>query len=223
VSAVVLAEMSGRGMWYMTRATGIVALVLLTSTMVMGVAAGGNWARPRWPRFVTQGLHRNLSLLAVMFVFAHVTTTVVDGYVPAGWLSAFVPFTSPYKRVWLGLGAVAFDLILALILTSLVRHRLNQTTWRAIHWLAYASWPVALVHGLGAGTDVTPVIMRWVTALSIVATGAALAWRLTRRWPFRTVVRVLSVLALSLLTADAALSGAFGLLSHSALRAGGAG
>jgi DMSO/TMAO reductase YedYZ heme-binding membrane subunit len=219
----VLAAMSGREMWYLTRATGIVALVLLTGTMVLGVAAGGNWARPRWPRFVTQGLHRNLSLLAVTFVFAHVTTTVVDGYVPVGWLSAFIPFTSPYKRVWLGLGAVAFDLILALILTSLLRHRLDPRTWKAVHWLAYACWPIALVHGLAAGTDVTTVIMRWVTALSIVATGAALAWRISRKWAFRTLIRVVSLLALALLTADAALSGTFGLLSHSAARMGGAG
>ena len=223
MSAALFAFMGGRGLWYMTRATGIVALVLLTATLVMGVASGGDWARPRWPRFVTQGLHRNLSLLSVVFVFAHVATTVIDGYVPIGWLNAVVPFTSPYKRVWLGLGAVAFDFILALILTSLLRHRLDQGMWKAVHWLAYAAWPIALVHGLGAGTDATTVIMRWVTALSIVATGAAVSWRLTRRWPFRALVRFVSVLALGLITADAALTGAFGSLAHSALRLGGAG
>ncbi|SRR5579872_2457278 len=223
MSAVVVAFMGGRGLWYMTRATGIVALVLLTATLVMGVAAGGDWARPRWPRFLTQGLHRNLSLLSVVFVFVHVGTTVVDGYVPVGWLNAVVPFTSPYKRVWLGLGAVAFDFILALILTSMVRHRLDQGMWRAIHWLAYAAWPVALIHGLGAGTDATTVAMRWVTALSIVAAGAAVAWRLTRTWPLRNVVRFVSVLALGLITADALLTDGFGLMAHSAARLGGVG
>jgi predicted ferric reductase len=212
-----LAEVSGRELWYLTRSTGIVALALLTVTLVMGVAAAGNWARPRWPSFVTQGLHRNLSLLAVVFVFVHVMTTVVDGYVPVGWLNAFVPFTSPYKRSRLGLGAVAFDFILALVLTSLVRRRLNQKLWRAVHWLAYAAWPVALVHGLGAGTDATTVVMHWITAASIVAVGAAAAWRLTRGWPWRLAARLVAIVALSLITADAVFTDAFGLQSHSAL------
>jgi methionine sulfoxide reductase heme-binding subunit len=210
----VLAATSGRELWYVTRSTGIVAFVLLTATVVMGIAANGDWARPRWPRFVTQGLHRNLSLLAVLFVFLHVMTTVVDGYVPIGWLDTVVPFMSPYHRLWVGLGAIAFDLILALVLSSLIRRHLSHRAWRGVHVLAYAAWPVAMVHGLGAGTDATTVIMRWITALGIVATGTATTWRLTRRRPWKLAMRVLAVVALVTLSADAAVSNTFGSMVH---------
>ena len=181
-----LAEASGRQLWYLTRSTGIVALVLLSATVVLGIAAGGDWARPRWPRFVTQALHRNLSLLAVVLVFVHVLTTVVDGYVPVGWLDAFVPFHSPYHRALLGLGAIAFDLLLAVLVSSMVRRHLSHRVWRAVHLLAYGAWPIALVHGLGTGTDTSTLVMRWTAAACILATGVAVTWRATRRSLHRT-------------------------------------
>ncbi len=110
-------------------------------------------AREALPRFLVQGLHRNLTLLAVVFVFAHVVTTIADGFAPIGLQDAIFPFLSPYRPIWLGLGTVAFDLLLALTITSLVRARLGLKTWRAVHWLAYASWPIALVHSFGTGSD----------------------------------------------------------------------
>jgi predicted ferric reductase len=215
-AAPLLAAAGGRELWYLTRSTGMVALLLLTATVVLGIAAAGDWARPRWPRFVTQGLHRNLSLLAVVFVFVHVLTTVVDGYVAIGWMNAVVPFTSPYHRFWVGLGAVAFDMVLALVATSLLRPHLRPGTWRGVHWLAYGAWPVALVHGLGVGTDVATELMRWITAASVTAVGTAVAWRVSRRWPWRLLARILAVLSFGLLSADAAATDAFASMSHSA-------
>jgi sulfoxide reductase heme-binding subunit YedZ len=194
----VLAAGNGHELWYLTRSSGIVALVLLTGTVVLGVMSGESWSARRWPQFVTQGLHRNVSLLAVMFVGVHVFTTVADGYVPITWLNAVVPFTSPYKRFWLGLGAVAFDLVAALVLTSMVRHRLPQRTWRGIHWLAYACWPVALVHGLGTGTDATTTVLRWITVACVFAAATAVVWRLARGWPKRVAARSSGALALLL-------------------------
>ena len=94
------------------------------------------WHSARWPRFPSAGLHRNLTLLAIAFVAVHVVTTVADGYAPIGSADAFIPFVSPYRPVWLGLGAVAFDLLLALVLTSLLRARIGYrsgdafTGWR---------------------------------------------------------------------------------------------
>jgi ferric reductase like protein len=131
----------------------------------------------RLPRFAVSGLHRNVTLLAVVFVAVHVVTTVLDGYTPIGLLDAFVPFVSSYRPVWLGLGAVAFDLLLALIVTSLLRNRLGLRVWRAVHWLAYASWPVALLHALGTGSDARSP---WLVALAIgcsIAVVAAVFWR----------------------------------------------
>lgn len=166
-------------LWYATRATGVVALVLLTATVMLGVAGIARFATPRWPRMVTAQLHRNLSLLAVLFVVAHVVTTVLDPFAPIGWISAFVPFTSRYRALWLSLGTVAFDMLLAVVVTSLLRARLGYGSWRAVHWLGYACWPVALWHGLGTGTDSK---LSWLLALDaacVVAVAVAVGWRLS--------------------------------------------
>jgi DMSO/TMAO reductase YedYZ heme-binding membrane subunit len=148
-------------LWYLSRGTGVVSLVLLTAAVVLGVA-GSLRARPR---VLLAGLHRNLPLLAIAFVVVHVLTTVADGYAPIGVKDAVLPFLSPYRPVWLGLGTVAFDLLLALVATSLLRARIGLRGWRAVHWLAYVSWPVALMHGLGTGSDAKS---GWLLALSVV-------------------------------------------------------
>ncbi len=167
----------GPDLWYATRATGLVTLLLLTGSVMLGVLTAGRFVSGRWPRFLTVGLHRNLSLLAVVFLALHVGTTVIDTYTSIPLTAAFIPFSSSYKTVWLSLGAVACDLLLALVITSLVRNRLGHRTWRAIHWISYACWPAALAHGLGIGTDRSTI---WVFALTVlcVATVAAVAtWR----------------------------------------------
>ena len=127
--------------------------MLLTASIVLGVLTTARWRTPRWPRFALSAVHRNLTLLTLVFVVVHVLTTLLDGYAPIRLFDAVIPFVSAYRPVWLGLGAVAFDLLLALVVTSLLRTRLGYRLWRQIHWLAYASWPVALVHALGTGSD----------------------------------------------------------------------
>ena len=144
---------SAKALWYLTRGTGVVALLLLTTSLALGILTSVRWRSARWPRFAVSGLHRNLTLLSIAFVAVHVVTTVLDGYAPIRLVDAVVPFVSQYRPLWLGLGALAFDLLLALVLTSLVRARIGYGRWRAVHWLAYASWPVALVHALGTGSD----------------------------------------------------------------------
>ncbi len=167
----------GSALWYLTRGTGVVSLLLLTGVVVLGITGRVGWSAQRWPRFLTQGLHRNLSLMAVAFICVHVATSVVDGYAPIRWIDALVPFASAYRPVWLGLGAVAFDLVLALVITSLLRVRLGLRAWRAVHWLAYACWPIAIVHGLGTGSDTRSVWMLGFVAACIASVGWALAWR----------------------------------------------
>src|ERR1700722_11474392 len=140
-------------LWYATRATGVTALVLLTITVALGIAGVSRLESRQWPRVITAGLHKNLSLLVVAFVVVHVLTTVLDSFVSISITAAVIPFSSGYRTFWLGLGAIAFDLILALWIPSLLRGRLSYRAWRGIHLLAYVSWPVALWHGLGTGTD----------------------------------------------------------------------
>ncbi len=166
------------GLWYATRATGMVALVLLTLTVALGIAGAARMSSPRWPRMVTAGLHRNLSLLVVAFVALHVLTAVLDSFVSIGFLAAIVPFTADYRPLWLSLGAIAFDLILALVATSLVRTRLSYRAWRAVHWLAYAAWPIALWHGLGTGTDTRLTWILAVDGMCMLVVAAAVLARL---------------------------------------------
>jgi hypothetical protein len=178
-----------KAFWYLTRGTGVVSLVLLTGVVVLGLTGSMQWASPRWPRFITQGLHRNLSLLSVGFIGAHVATTVIDGFAPIRWLDAVVPLASAYRPLWLGLGALAFDLVLALVVTSMLRVHLGYRSWRAVHWLAYACWPVAVLHGLGTGSDTAAVWMLGVNAVCVGAVLAAVVWRAGREPSRRPAAR----------------------------------
>jgi sulfoxide reductase heme-binding subunit YedZ len=142
-----------RAEWYLTRGSGAVALMLLTLSLILGVAQIGRLASRRWPRFAVDGLHRSSSLLALVFLGVHILTAVLDTFAPISLIDAVVPFIGAYRPVWLGLGAVAFDLLLAVIATSLIRVWLGRRAWRTVHWLAYAVWPIAVLHGLGAGSE----------------------------------------------------------------------
>ncbi|MER6227451.1 hypothetical protein ABT189_44060 [Streptomyces sp900105755] len=102
---------------------------------------------------------------------------VVDGYVNITALDALVPFVSDYQPLWLGLGTIALDLLLAVLVTSLLRDRIGHRAWRAVHWLAYASWPVALVHGIGIGTDAGTDWMTWLTVSCVATVVTAFALR----------------------------------------------
>jgi methionine sulfoxide reductase heme-binding subunit len=171
-------NLHGPGLWYATRATGLVTLLLLTASVLLGILTARRFASEHWPRFLSQGLHRNISLLVLAFLALHVGTTVIDTYTSIPLTAAFVPFTSNYKTAWLSLGAVALDLLLALVATSLVRKRLGHRAWRRVHWLAYACWPVAVAHGLGIGTDRSATWVLALSAVCVLAVLATAAWRL---------------------------------------------
>jgi sulfoxide reductase heme-binding subunit YedZ len=169
---------SGTLPWYISRATGVVALLLLTAVMVLGILINRQGRLPGLPRFAVTSLHRNLSLMAVVFIVIHVVTAVLDGFVSIPLISSVVPFTSGYEGFWLGLGAISLDLMLALIVTSLVRGRLSRRVWKAVHWLAYASWPIAFAHSIGSSSDLQGGLMLALAVVCAVALAAALAWRL---------------------------------------------
>jgi predicted ferric reductase len=190
--------------WYLTRGSGAVAMVLLTFVLVLGVLDVSRLATPRWPRFVIDGMHRSASLLALSFLGLHILTTVLDSFAPISLIDAVIPFHSPYRPLWLGLGAVAFDLMLAVLLTSLVRARLGYGAWRAVHWLAYACWPIAILHVLGTGSDVKQAWLQLLTWLCIGAVAAAVAARMA--WtPNLPIPRKLAVSVTPLLFALALL------------------
>jgi sulfoxide reductase heme-binding subunit YedZ len=165
-------------LWYASRAAGLVTLLLFTATAVLGALGAARFATPRWPGFVIGALHRNVSLLGMGFLTVHVVTAVVDPYAGIGWWDVILPFRSVYRPFWLGLGAVAGDLAVAIVLTSLVRTRIGSRTWRVVHWASYACWPLAVIHGLGTGGADSHV--GWVLVLDVLcvlAVAAALGRR----------------------------------------------
>lgn len=170
--------MSSTSLWYATRASGIVALVLLTLTMVLGLVTTSRSRAKNWPGFAQQELHRRISILSVVFVGIHVLTSILDTYVHIGWPAIVVPFASPYSRFWVGLGTISLDLMLAVFVSSLLREHLRPGTWRAIHWLAYGSWPIALAHTFGLGTDSRESWLIVLSVLCVLAVCLSLGWRL---------------------------------------------
>jgi sulfoxide reductase heme-binding subunit YedZ len=170
-------------LWYLMRASGLVALALLSLTMVAGIVNVRRYATPRWPRAITALLHRNVALLAVVFLAVHVATAALDSFIAVGWLATVIPFTSQWDRLWVGLGTASVDMMVAVVVTSLLRSRLTHRSWRAVHWLAYASWPLAMIHGFGAGTDSGAVWADGVYVASLMAVAGAVGWRLHRPVP----------------------------------------
>jgi DMSO/TMAO reductase YedYZ heme-binding membrane subunit len=191
-------------LWYATRGTGAVALLLLTASVVLGIGETRAWRPPFGQRFAVASLHRTLSLLAMALLTVHIVTTVLDPFPAIGLLAAVVPFATPYRPLWMGLGAIASDLLIALVVTSLVRRRLGYRAWRGVHWFAYACWPVAVLHGLGTGSDTRATWSLGLTLACVAAVVAAVAGRVggggtsrsTRGWAAAAVVASVGGLAI---------------------------
>jgi Ferric reductase like transmembrane component len=175
-----------------------VTLVLLTASVLLGVLTSFRWSSPTWPRFVVELVHRNVSLLVLVFLAIHVVTVVADPFAPINLVDAVVPFVSAYRPIWLGLGALSLDLLVALAVTSVLRHRLGYKTWRAVHWLAYVCWPVAVLHAFGTGTDTASGAVLLLTAGCVVAVLVAVALRLASGLARRPGVRTAGFAAFAL-------------------------
>jgi methionine sulfoxide reductase heme-binding subunit len=165
-------------LWFVNRGTGMVLLALISMSVVLGVLATERISTRWWPRFLTQGLHRNVALLSLGLGLVHSGSAVVDEFVDIRWWHAMVPFTGTYKPFWLGLGTVAFNLVVANVITSLLRHRVGLRTWRGIHLTTYAVFALGVVHGLGIGTDAVEPWSLAVTLSCLVAVMLATAVRL---------------------------------------------
>jgi methionine sulfoxide reductase heme-binding subunit len=169
---------SSTALWYASRATGVVALLLMTAVVLIGLLVTRQGRLPGLPRFAVTGLHRNLSLVAVVFVGLHVLTAIADSYVTIPLTAVVVPLASPYERLWVGLGAVSLDITVAVIVTSLLRRHLSRRVWRAVHLLAYLSWPVAWLHSITASHD---LLHGWMFVIGIgcaLLVAAGVIWRL---------------------------------------------
>src|SRR5712664_2902415 len=154
-------------------------MILLSAVVVLGVLSSLRFQSAGWPRFLTPALHRNLALMTLVFLTLHIATAVVDPFTHLGWLTAVVPFSSYYRTFWLGLGTIAFELLLAIVVTSLARGLIGRVAWRMVHWLTYASWPVAVIHGIGTGTDTWSAWLLVLTLACVAAVVGAIGFRVT--------------------------------------------
>lgn len=164
-------------LWYLTRTTGVLTFVLLTAALALGVLSTQRVATPRWPRFASQALHRNISGVAVIFLVVHVGTTLLDTFVQVSWWAVVVPFASAYRTLSVTYGTLALDLLLLVGGTSLIRGVTGHRWWRLVHWTAYAAWPLALAHYLGTGTDAR---QPWSLALTVFCAGTVFVAVLVR-------------------------------------------
>ena len=187
------ATLSPSAYWYLARGTGAVALVLLTASVVIGIVGTVRIAAPSWPRFAIDAVHRDISLLVLVVLAIHIVTSVLDGFAPIALLDGVIPLVTPYRPVWMGLGTLACDVLLAVMVTSAIRARLGFRAWRAVHLTAYVAWVLGTVHGLGIGTDTSyrPARVVYLGCAGLVV--AAVLWRALsprlRPGPVREVVR----------------------------------
>lgn len=169
-------------LWYLGRASGVVDLVLLTIVVGLGIATRSGRALPGLPRFAVSAVHRSASLLALVFLGVHVVSLTLDPQAQLRWIDAVIPFVSRYRPLWTGLGALAFDAVVALVVTSLLRQHIGRRVWRALHWTAYAMWPFAVLHTLGAGTDAGRTWLLGSVIVCALAVMALLGWRTSERF-----------------------------------------
>ena len=176
--------------WYVARASGIVAWLFLTASVLWGIVLSTDLfpanRRPKW----LLDLHRALGGLTVGFVVIHVGALIADSFVHFDLLDVLVPFASEWKPWPTAIGVIALWGLLAVEITSLAMKRLPRRFWRAVHFTSYATFLLTSLHGTFAGTDATHLMYVATTFLTTGAVVFAVCYRiLTRRPPKRTQVR----------------------------------
>ena len=173
-------------LWFATRGAGAVSLLMFTAATCLGLVTVTRFQAAGWPRFFNYEMHRRVSLLSIVFLAVHVLAAVFDPFTSLGLGAALVPLASTYRPLPVALGVIALYLFVALIATSLLRKHIGQRTWRLVHWSSYAMWPLAVLHGLTAGTDGWSTWMLGIDVLCVSAVAACLAWRVMAGTPNRS-------------------------------------
>lgn len=169
-------------LWAIGRASGIVALALFTISVLLGVTARSGRRLPGMPRFSVALAHRNVALFALVFLVLHVGTLLFDSYAKLSVVDIVVPFVGSFDPLWQGLGTVAFDLVIAVVITGLLRRRIGARVFRLVHWLTYALWPIAVLHSIGNGTNGSSGGFLLFIAVCCALVAAAIVWRISARF-----------------------------------------
>jgi sulfoxide reductase heme-binding subunit YedZ len=164
-------------LWYLARGCGVVCLVMLTISVVLGI--GSRSGRPVFglPRFAVALVHRNAALIAVGLVVIHMVSLFFDPYAQLRLADLVLPFGAAYRPLWLGLGTLAADVMFLIVATSLLRSGIGVRVWRTVHWLSYGLWPAAWLHGFFTGSDSDELWLRLVAIACVLAVAAAGVWR----------------------------------------------
>lgn len=195
MSVLLTAAVLSKALWFLGRGTGVVALVMLTLTLVLGITTRSGRPALGVSRFGVADLHKTASLTGAGLVLLHVGSLLFDPYAQLRLVDLVLPFLGSYRPLWLGLGTLALDVLLVLVATSLLRHRIGPRAFKAVHWVAYALWPLAFAHGLMTGTDAGALWFLAVAAGCGIAVIAAVTWRLSAGFldrGFRRVPRVVT-------------------------------
>jgi methionine sulfoxide reductase heme-binding subunit len=166
-------------MWVIGRGMGVAAVLLFSTSVVLGILTRSGRPLFRLPRFSVQLVHRDVSLAACVFVVVHVGTLLLDTESGLTFLDTFVPFRGSYRWFWEGLGTLAVDLLLVVVVTALLRNVIGARVFRAVHWATYAMWPIAMAHAIGTGTDGFSVWFLVIAGVCTAAVVTAVVWRCT--------------------------------------------
>jgi len=197
--------------WYAARAAGVIAYVLLTAVVLVGLTLAGKLTVKTWPKFAVTDLHRFGSLLVGVFIGLHVLTIALDTYTPFSVTQLVVPFASSYRPVWVALGIVSTELLIAVAVTNALRRRIPYRWWRRAHFATFLVWAGATVHGIGAGTDSGSLWLSTIYVVAVASVLAALAWRILAK---RVAPLPLGGIAAGAAAAGAAMTLAVGALPH---------
>lgn len=179
-----------QALWALGRGTGIVALVMFTVALVLGIATRSGRPVPGLGRFGAADVHRTAALTGTGLVAVHVGSLFLDPYAQLGPADLFLPFLGAYRPLWQGLGTLAVEVLGVVTVVSLLRHRVGPRVFRAVHWLTYVLWPLALLHALGNGTDAAAPWFRAVAVACIGAVALAVGWRVAPSYADRGRRRV---------------------------------
>ena len=169
---------SSPAIWYAARASGVAAYVVLTIVVCLGIALAGKAQSTRWPRFAAEDVHRFGGLLVGSLIVVHVAAIAVDSFLPFSLLQLLVPFTATYRPLWTGLGIAAAEVLLALAITNHYRKRLPYGVWRSAHYLNFAVWGAASLHGMFAGTDRSATWLAVLYGVGVASVAVLLLWRI---------------------------------------------
>ncbi len=177
------AAVSNEALWALGRGTGIVALVFLTLSVVVGIAARSGRPVAGLPRFGVAGVHRFVALASTLLVALHIGLLYLDPYAKLELIDVVVPFLGAYRPLWQGLGTLAVDVLVVVAVTSLLRKRLSPNVFRMVHWSTYPLWAIAMAHALGNGTDTGQLWFRVLAGLCALTVALVVVWRVRPTFP----------------------------------------